>query len=189
MLSLRGLHETGSVDLFKDSGSLDACRECSGSKCCGNIKHGGTIEPPFLTFFDVARISRATGLAADEFSDPVFNKVTGNHVRFLKTGSKHGCHFLEEGRCSIHNNRPIDCRLFPLDVKKLGGVLTWVIYEYEHCVLSDRDKDLLMKQVSPAMRVLEGELEDYATVPLSGMANIGYAVLGPVILNKETATA
>ncbi len=166
------------ANLFEDNGALDACRDCSGSKCCGNIKHGGTIEPPFLTSLDVEQIARFTGLHPDTFSDAVRNPHTGNEVRFLKTSSREGCHFLTEGRCGIHDFRPVDCRLFPLDMKKVEGELAWVIYHYNHCELSERDMAILARQMGPALAALGHEVEDYATVPVPGMLNLPYKVIG-----------
>ncbi len=170
--------KTALVQPFNDNGALDACRDCSGAKCCGNIKHGGTIEPPFLTSFDVAQIGNFTGLHADIYSQTVVNPHTGNTVRFLKTTSREGCHFLHEGRCSIHDHRPIDCRLFPLDLKMVEGELTWVIYNYHHCELTERDMAILAKQMGTALTALGSEAEDYATVPVPGMQNLPYKVVG-----------
>lgn len=165
---------------FKDSGSLDACRDCSGTKCCGNIKVGGTIEPPFLTAGDLGRISRRTGLDYDQFSDESVNPSTGKAVRFLKINSTEGCHFLRAGRCSIHEFRPVDCRLFPLDLKMINGSIQWVIYNYHNCDLSERDHRLLMGQISGAKDMLGDETLDYATVPTPGMAEMGFSVVSPL---------
>jgi hypothetical protein len=164
---------------FNDSGSLDACRDCSGAKCCGNIKVGGTIEPPFLTSHDVIRIGKRTGLGPDKFSDETVNPATGKTVRFLKINSTEGCHFLKAGRCSIHEFRPVDCRLFPLDLKMVNGAPQWVIYNYHHCDLSERDHKLLMEQIASATMILGYEMLDYATVPTPGMAEMGFKLVSP----------
>lgn len=174
--------KTALVQPFNDSGALDACHNCSGSKCCGNIKHGGTIEPPFLTSFDVAQIGQFTGLHPDVYSETVTNPHTGNEVRFLKTTSREGCHFLNEGRCSIHDHRPIDCRLFPLDLRMVEGALTWVIYNYHHCELTERDMEILAKQMETALMALGSEAVDYATVPVPGMMNLPFKVVGRALI-------
>jgi hypothetical protein len=113
----------------------------------------------------------------EDFSDQVENPRTGNKVRFLKASDKNGCFFLNSGRCSIHEFRPVDCRLFPLDLKEIDGELSWVIYKYHHCNLSERDLSLLMDQISSATEILGGEVLDYATVPTMGMGHIGFKVL------------
>lgn len=35
----------------------------------------------------------------------------------------------DDGRCTIHDVRPVECRLYPLDVKRIDGVLTWLVWE------------------------------------------------------------
>jgi hypothetical protein len=32
------------------------------------------------------------------------------------------------GLCTVHANRPTECRLFPLDLLPLGGVVHWVVW-------------------------------------------------------------
>ena len=38
-------------------------------------------------------------------------------------------HLADDGRCLIHDSRPMECRLFPLDIKRLDGALTWVVWQ------------------------------------------------------------
>lgn len=173
-----------SSNLFSDRGSLDACGACNGVSCCGR---GGVIKAPFLSSHDVKTISMKTGLRPESFSDEVSNPHTGNTVRFLKATTTNGCHFLNAGRCGIHEFRPVDCRLFPLDVKKLEGELRWVIYNYEHCSLSERDQKVLLGQISAAKAALGAEILDYATVPTPGMAEMRYSMLSSV--SEKTLTA
>ena len=48
--------------LFNTFGSLESCKSCSGDLCCGTLKEGGVIEPPFLFEQDIKSIRDATGL-------------------------------------------------------------------------------------------------------------------------------
>ena len=42
---------------------------------------------------------------------------------------KGGCHFYTEGRCAIYHVRPLDCRLFPLDIIEVGEhKFVWIAY-------------------------------------------------------------
>ncbi|MBI3581806.1 MAG: YkgJ family cysteine cluster protein [Nitrospinae bacterium] len=161
------------------NGSLDACGGCHTVSCCGK---GGSVMPPFLTFYDVKTISERTGLSPDKFSDEVVNPATGNVVKFLKTNFAEGCHFLSAGRCRIHEFRPVDCRLFPLDLKKIDGRFQWVIYGYHHCDLSERDRRLLMGQIKSLAPAIGGQTEDYATVPTRGMEKMGFKVVFPSVV-------
>ena len=176
------------IKLFNHA-SLKACTDCSGSKCCGAISYGGIIEPPFLTAFDISQIKEGLGLQPDEFSDLRKNPNTGNHVRFLKTNPDGGCFYLDSGRCKIHDFRPVDCRLFPMDIRKLEGDIKWVIYNYQHCELTESDINLLKEQMPPAIKILGQELEDYATVPTPGMMEMQYKVIAPVDTSRQRVTA
>lgn len=39
------------------------------------------------------------------------------------------CVFLDGGQCSIYSKRPFECRIFPFDVQKINGRLTWVLWD------------------------------------------------------------
>lgn len=39
------------------------------------------------------------------------------------------CHnLLDDGRCSIHNNRPLECHIFPLDLKRIDNEIKWLLW-------------------------------------------------------------
>lgn len=89
------------------------------------------------------------------------------------------------GHCKIHAFRPVDCRLFPLDIRKIDGAYHWVQHNYPHCNLSREDDARLLTYGAQALSLLEDELEDFATVPLPGMAEIGYQTLQPLTPIKK----
>ena len=39
------------------------------------------------------------------------------------------CIFLANGLCSKYDKRPFDCRIFPLDIKKIDGKIMWILWE------------------------------------------------------------
>jgi len=83
--------------------TLEICTKC-GSKCCKST-------PPALTSKDIEQIMNV-----------VKNKdwITKKSDAFViaKKQSSDDCYFLDEtGKCAIYNQRPLDCRLFPLFVK------------------------------------------------------------------------
>ena len=162
-------------------GTLDACRGCSGSNCCGRLRQGGKLEPPFLTARDVMQIQEATGLPRRKFSQERLNPATGNTVLFMATRNNKGCIFFNkaDGSCGIHSSRPLDCRLFPLDVEAVGGQFYWVRHNYEHCDLSRADRKRLLRYGREALPYLEADLNDYGTVSVPGMET-DYTVMGPV---------
>jgi Fe-S-cluster containining protein len=40
------------------------------------------------------------------------------------------CHHLKgDGKCDIHNERPMECRIYPFDLKKIDGKIKWLVWE------------------------------------------------------------
>jgi len=51
-------------------------------------------------------------------------------IYFGNKEEKENCHnLLDDGKCKIHENRPIECRMYPLDIKRIDGELKWVVWE------------------------------------------------------------
>ena len=49
---------------------------------------------------------------------------------FGNKAGEENCHnLLDDGRCKIHENRPTECRLYPYDIKRINGKLTWIIWD------------------------------------------------------------
>lgn len=91
-----------------------ACRDCEGCHaCCEEMGESILLDP-----YDVWRLCKATG---KDF-EMLLQKEIELHVveglilpNLAMAGEKEQCTFLNEaGRCSIHNNRPGLCRVFPL---------------------------------------------------------------------------
>ncbi|MEZ5726595.1 MAG: YkgJ family cysteine cluster protein [Burkholderiaceae bacterium] len=78
-----------------------ACKGCGG--CCRNKRIA-------VTPYEVWRLSRACGIDTGEF--------LARHVEpdapYLRVDEAGECVFLREGRCSVHRDRPLVCRLYPL---------------------------------------------------------------------------
>jgi Fe-S-cluster containining protein len=90
------------------------CQESCGGNCC-KIAGSGTYV--FLTKEDAVRISDYTKeplyafAAIGEFSSTRFTRKKTAQW-FLRTESNE-CRFLKEGKCSIWEARPTQCRTFP----------------------------------------------------------------------------
>lgn len=91
-----------------------ACRDCEGCHaCCEKMGESIILDP-----LDMWRLFAATGKCFEE----LLQKEIELHVvqgvilpNLAMTGEAEQCAFLNEaGRCSIHNNRPGLCRVFPL---------------------------------------------------------------------------
>jgi len=165
---------------------LNACKNCSGVYCCGVLERGGTIELPFLTAYDISLIKSFTGMSPDRFCESVVNPATDNNVFLLRT-MKTACMFFApaEGKCRIHAVRPLDCRLFPLDIEKIGEELRWIIYDYKYCCIDDDDLKSLLSYRDRAVSILAEDLQDYATFPIPGMKKLPRKIIGKVRFPNE----
>lgn len=162
---------------------LEACKKCSGLYCCSAIEAHTKIGPPFLTSYDLSRIKNFTGMQTSVFLQTKTNHFTGNKVRFLKT-IKGRCIFFdsEQGTCQIHVIRPIDCGLFPLDIRKVGKHYYWILYRYKYCDLSYRDKGILLNFKNEVLPFLLECIPDYATVGPREMSDLQYELLSQISL-------
>jgi len=160
-------------------GRIHACKKCSGLECCGVLEEGGSLEPPYLTRQDIQLIEYHTGFSKKQFAVQRVNPVTGNKIYTMKVTPNYGCIFFDfnKGNCGIHSFRPMDCRLFPLDIRFIDNSYYWALFKYKHCNLSPRDIDILLKYKDVALTMLGNELHDYSTYPIPGMTKIGYQLI------------
>lgn len=102
----------------KEKGCYKDCTNCSLSqKCCSCFDK---INAPTLNKNEVNKIIKSI----NEYS--FYDKVSENIFQ-LKTINNE-CIFYKNGKCSIYDNRPIDCRLYPYDVIKDGDKYYLIIY-------------------------------------------------------------
>ncbi len=92
------------------SAKLVNCNSCTA--CC---EKGG------LVYIENEEVHRLASLGV-----PI---VTVDGVTFIKRMADGSCPMLDRERkkCSIYENRPLCCRLFPLDVLSINGKLQWAI--------------------------------------------------------------
>jgi Fe-S-cluster containining protein len=94
---------------YQETGSFDFCSICpKGGVCCTN--KGADL--PVLLPYEVSLISKSTGLGDNDFT----NDCELGEVRQMK-GKNGVCFFYQNNHCSIYENRPLDCKLFPFDLK------------------------------------------------------------------------
>ncbi len=172
-------HQRQDSQIKSHNGSIDACKECSGLVCCGIASEGGIVEPPFLTKYDIKKIEHFTGLRKKQFTKEKKNPNTETTINIMKTNNNEGCIFFDKdiGKCQIHSFRPMDCRLFPLDLEVEGKKYFLARYKYKKCNISKRDLYSLLEYSDEALQILGDELCNYATYPVPGMQKIGYKKL------------
>ena len=65
----------------------------------------------YLSAEDLPRIAKFLGLAEKEFERRYVYRT--RHLLRLRVPRHAQCHFLREGGCSIHQVKPVQCRIFP----------------------------------------------------------------------------
>ena len=162
-------------------GAIKACKKCSAIDCCGVVKEGGEVEPPYLTQYDIAQIEFFTGLKKEQFANVKRNPVTKKPLYLLRTNQDSGCIFFnaDEGKCRIYSLRPIDCRLFPFDVEIVGNEYYWAFFKYKKCSDNVDAEDMRSLHLfkKRALMIFGDELRNYATQPVPGMQKVGYELL------------
>lgn len=104
-------------------GTYNFCNGCVGVfDCCCNCNK---IDMPIVLPSEAKRIESISRKKIDEFA----NKLTNNLYQMKRADNDEakGCIFFVNNKCSIYENRPIDCRLFPFDFKEIDGEY-WLIY-------------------------------------------------------------
>lgn len=134
------------MTFLNGKGSIPMCATCpSAYNCCSRVNAEHGVDPPVVFPGEVSRIEGLTKLDPESFAlrDP------SGHYRWLKS-TPTGCVFLSGGKCQVYEARPLDCRLFPLDVVRLRtGRIAWIAYtsvcpqEFDPNPLLAEAKDLL----------------------------------------------
>lgn len=96
------------------------CKGCG--KCCLRVKEGVPVDSQDV--FRIAKYLRDHDediLCTDDFlaryAEPVLLDECGYFVYMLKTvGEENACVFLKDNRCTIHDENPRACRLYPFVV-------------------------------------------------------------------------
>ncbi|MFT7464557.1 MAG: Fe-S-cluster containining protein [Pseudohongiellaceae bacterium] len=95
-----------------------SCTACG--KCC--LNHGEGYQYVFSTRAERRRIAKYMGLSLRGFESEFCKPVLGS-LSFTSAGD--ACVFLEDGRCSIYELRPNQCRTFPFWPEVLADQDTW----------------------------------------------------------------
>ena len=80
----------------------------------------------YLTPDDANRVAGYLGLSTDEFRSRCCEIEDGD---LRLAGPTDGpCRFVEDGGCSIHDVKPLQCRAFPFWPENVRGRRAWEIY-------------------------------------------------------------
>ncbi|NPD87971.1 MAG: YkgJ family cysteine cluster protein [Asgard group archaeon] len=136
--------------MTKKSQRLLICAERCESKCCRST-------PPALTSEDISRINKQ--ISDDNWIRKIEESEKIVHIVEKKKESR-DCYFLtERNLCSIYENRPLDCKLFPIFLKikenKVGSYkIEWLVW---YCPLTQEVS--LETLLEEARKIIEDYLE------------------------------
>jgi hypothetical protein len=134
---------------------------------------------------DIKAISELTRLHETEFVEARINPETGNSVLFVSPPEGSGCRFHDtaSGNCTIYSARPIDCRLYPLDILFKDGSYYWILWQY--CEITQNDLEALLVYGEAMLPLITEHVHDYATVPLETMDNNPYQIIRQIQFPKS----
>ena len=130
-------------------GTFDLCSNCVGNatNCCANTN----VDAPMILPSEAKAISEKMNIGKEEFANKIefskmYNDSTLKDLYQLKKQKDNACYFYRDNKCTIYDIRPIDCRIFPYDVKlEKDGQYYLVYYKTETCPIHDADiKDIKM---------------------------------------------
>jgi Fe-S-cluster containining protein len=83
------------------------CQPDCGQCCTADVREGNV----FLEPDDVVRLAEALALSARAFARRYTSSEYGELVLVMDDGGN--CQFLKDGRCGVHEARPLQCRTYP----------------------------------------------------------------------------
>lgn len=122
------------TDTFKFS-----CKACG--NCCRNRK-----EPIMLTGYDVFRIAKKLGVEMKEVVTKYTRGYVGSTsklpVLILKERPDGSCSLFRNGRCMVHENKPLVCAIYPLGRYYLPAEKRFGYFQQNICCGTDEEHTL-----------------------------------------------
>lgn len=109
------------------------------TRCCADLKL-------VLTPYDILRIKRRLGIPSSEFLEQYSETVIDSRKRFptvilrMRKDDKRTCPFVTEEGCSIYDDRPGACRIYPLGratrrgMDGKGAAEKFFVVQEKHCL-------------------------------------------------------
>lgn len=133
-------------------GTFNLCHNCVNAKatCCSNP----AVDSPMILPNEALEIAKVTNMEVSNFAKQVdfasmYNdKALKSLYQMKRQDNSNACYFYKECKCSIYDIRPIDCRIFPYDIKlEKDGNYYLVYYLTDNCEIKNIDLNNL-KMVS-----------------------------------------
>ncbi|MCI9063346.1 MAG: YkgJ family cysteine cluster protein [Clostridia bacterium] len=131
-------------------GTFNLCSNCVGnnSTCCSDM----SVDSPMLLPNEVEAISKKMKIGKDEFCNKInLSKINNDYslkdlYQMKRDDKNNSCYFYKNNQCTIYDIRPIDCRIFPYDIKlEKDGNYYLVYYKSDKCqIMNENLKDIKM---------------------------------------------
>jgi len=131
-------------------GTFNLCSNCVGkdTTCCCGLD----VDSPMLLPNEAEVISKTLQIEKRNFSDKIdLAKINNDYslkdlYQMKRDKETNSCVFYKNNQCSIYDIRPIDCRIFPYDIKlENDGNYYLVYYQLEKCqIMNENLKDIKM---------------------------------------------
>lgn len=125
-------------------GTFNLCSNCVGknSTCCCDTD----VDSPMILPNEVEVISKKMKIEKESFSNRVdLAKINNDYslkdlYQMKRDEKTNSCVFYKNNQCTIYDIRPIDCRIFPYDIKlESDGNYYLVYYKSEKCQIMNED--------------------------------------------------
>jgi Fe-S-cluster containining protein len=138
--------------LISNNGTFSFCNGCPSNKNCCT---GRSVDKALLTPQDISNISKKTGLHRSKYSLPSEGFLSEMKV------SQNTCYFYQNSNCIIYDVRPIDCRIFPFDIRKDTKQKLILIWYLTACP-KKINASFYEKKIEPLIRQISPYFEEFA---------------------------
>jgi len=180
---LVGVKNSITPDIEKTTQFNGLCESCTHQSCCTSFAS------PILFPTDIERL-KSIGKDGEKYTKDVI--IGGKKVMTLrKKPNSNLCTFFDEKNktCSIYNNRPFDCMMYPFDIFRINGKYHWVVYSCNpQSNWQWSEEYLKMLENSPQFIEVAKNIDIFANLDeinnLKVLDELPYVVIREVDLNK-----
>lgn len=153
---------------MNQEGMYDSCTHCKkGASCCSSFN---LIDSPLLNGDEINNIKKVSKI--DDFyiqrDNDVFN---------LKTNDNH-CIFFINNHCTIYDERPNDCKLYPFDIMEMDNKYYLILYKLD-CIDIEKYK---MINVDSILNKIKPWIKDYTNIEYNRkLRNFDYIIIKEII--------
>lgn len=123
-------------------GTFNLCHNCVNVRatCCSNP----SVDSPMLLPNKASEIAKLTKTEINDFAEQIdfglMHKDDSLKSLYQMKKKNNACIFYKKCKCGIYNIRPIDCRIFPYDIKlENDGNYYLVYYVPSHCEIKNEN--------------------------------------------------